>query len=86
MERGFRSLKPRMEMRPIWHHPIRRVEAHIFVAALVFLIERALRDARVDLSAQSALQSLKTIRHVQFRSTVNSAKGRHPALPDHGKS
>jgi len=58
-------------MRPIWHHADRRVKAHIFVAALAFLfermLERALRDAGVDLSAQSAFESLKTIRHVQFR-------------------
>jgi transposase len=71
VERGFRSLKDPLGMRPIWHHAQRRVKAHIFVAALSFLIERmlerALRKAGVSLSAQSALESLKTIRHVQFR-------------------
>ena len=58
-------------MRPIWHHAVRCVEAHIFIAALSFLmermLERALKDARVPLSAQSALEALKTIRHVEFR-------------------
>ena len=58
-------------MRPIWHHTDRRVKAHIFVAALSFLIERmlerALKDANVNLSAQSAVEALNTIRHVQFR-------------------
>lgn len=71
VERGFRSLKDPLGMRPIWHHSARRVKAHIFVAALSFLIERmlerALRDAGSDLSAPSALESLKTIRLVQFR-------------------
>jgi transposase len=71
VERGFRSLKDPLGMRPIWHHAERRVKAHIFVAALSFLIERmlerALRNAGVSLSAQSAFESLKTIRHVQFR-------------------
>ena len=71
VERGFRSLKDPLGMRPIWHHADRRVKAHIFVATLSFLIERmlerALKDAGVPLSAQSALESLKTIRHVQFR-------------------
>jgi transposase len=71
VERGFRSLKDPLGMRPIWHHRERRVKAHIFVAALAFLIERmlerALKDAGVKLSAQSALEALKTIRHVQFR-------------------
>ena len=49
----------------------RRVKAHIFIAALSFLIERmlerALKDANVHLSAQSAIEALKTVRHVQFR-------------------
>jgi transposase len=71
VERGFRSLKNPLGMRPIWHHTDRRVKAHIFVAALSFLIERmlerALKDANVNLSAQSAIAALQTIRHVQFR-------------------
>lgn len=71
VERGFRSLKDPLGMRPIWHHAERRVKAHIFVAALAFLIERllerALKDAGLPLSARSAIEALKTIRHVQFR-------------------
>jgi transposase len=71
VERAFRSLKDPLGMRPIWHHAARRVKAHIFVAALSFLIERmlghALKNARVSLSAQSALEALKTIRHVALR-------------------
>src|SRR6266851_5517518 len=71
VERGFRSLKDPLGMRPIWHHTERRVRAHIFVAALAFLIERmlerALQDAGLSLSARSALEALKTIRYVQFR-------------------
>ena len=64
-------MKDPLGMRPIWHHKERRVKAHIFVAALAFLIERmlerALKDAGLALSARSALEALKTIRHVQFR-------------------
>lgn len=71
VERGFRSLKDPLGMRPIWHHAARRVKAHIFVATLAFLIERmlerALKDAGLTLSASSALAALETIRHVQFR-------------------
>ena len=99
VERGFRSLKDPLGMRPIWHHAARRVKAHIFVAALSFLIERmlerALKDGRVSLSAQSALEALKTIRHVEFRVhgqcrtgvTPGSARARNVLkalkLPDH---
>jgi transposase len=71
VERGFRSLKDPLGMRPIWHHTARRVQAHVFVAALAFLIERmlerALKEAGLSLSARSALEALQTIRHVQFR-------------------
>jgi transposase len=71
VERGFRSLKDPLGMRPIWHHVARRVKAHIFVAALAFLIERmlerALTEAGLSLSAQAALQTVQTIRSVQFR-------------------
>jgi transposase len=71
VERGFRSLKDPLGMRPIWHRAERRVKAHIFVAALAFLVERmlerALQDAGLALSAQAALEALKTIRQVQFR-------------------
>ena len=42
VERGFRSLKDVLEMRPIYHQTEHRVRAHIFVAALGFLIERIL--------------------------------------------
>jgi len=82
VERGFRSLKDPLGMRPIWHHAARRVKAHILVAALSFLIERmlerALRDAGVNLSAQAALESLKTIRHVQFRIAGQLRSGTTP--------
>lgn len=47
------------------------MKAHIFVAALAFLfermLERALADAGVSLSAKAALEALATVRHAQFR-------------------
>ena len=71
VERGFRSLKDPIGMRPIWHRVERRVRAHIFVAALAFLLdrmlERSLRDAKVNLSSTTAWRALETIRHVTFR-------------------
>ncbi len=71
VERGFRSLKDPIGIRPIWHRAERRVKAHIFVAALAFLLdrmlERALKDAGVGLSSSAAWSALQTIRHVDFR-------------------
>jgi transposase len=71
VERGFRSLKDPIGMRPIWHRAERRVRAHIFVAALAFLLdrmlERALRESKVSLSSTTAWRALETIRYVSFR-------------------
>lgn len=82
VERGFRSLKDPIGMRPIWHTNARRVRAHIFVAALAFLIERmlerALKDASVPLSAQAALTALQTIRHVRFQADAEERTGVTP--------
>ena len=64
-------MKDPISMRPIWHRAERRVKAHIFVAALAFLLdrmlERELKDAGVGLSLSAAWSALQTIRHVDFR-------------------
>jgi len=82
VERGFRSLKDPLGMRPIWHHAERRVRAHIFVAALAFLLdrmlERALKAAGVSLSSTSAWSALETIRYVQFVVNGESRSGVTP--------
>jgi len=71
VERAFSSLKDVIELRPIYHRTDRRVGAHIFVAALAFLLHRALekklKAAGLDLSATEALQVLRTVRVVDFR-------------------
>ncbi|MFQ5899712.1 MAG: IS1634 family transposase, partial [Candidatus Methylomirabilia bacterium] len=70
VERAFADLKDVIEMRPIYHQTDRRVAAHIFVAALAFLLHRAvekkLKAAGLDLSATEALQTLRTVRVVDF--------------------
>lgn len=76
VERGFRSLKDVLNMRPVFHRRESRVKAHIFVAALAFLlervIERKLKSQGSNLSAQDALQALSTISVVEF--DVNGTK------------
>src|SRR6516225_665986 len=70
VERAFSGLKDVIEMRPIYHRTVSRVEAHIFVASLAFLLDRALekklKAARMDLSSQQAWQTLKTVRVVDI--------------------
>jgi len=70
VERCFANLKDVIDMRPVYHQTPERVEAHIFVAALAFLLHRAiekkLKAARIDLSATEALTILRSIRVVDI--------------------
>ena len=70
VERAFGNLKDVIEMRPIYHQTDARVQAHIFVAALAFLLHRAiekkLKAAGLDLSSTEALQVLRSVRVVDF--------------------
>jgi len=70
VERAFASLKDVIDMRPIYHRTDDRVLAHIFVAALAFLLHRAiekkLKATSLDLSATEALTALKSVRVVDI--------------------
>jgi len=65
VERGFAHLKGLLEVRPVYHHKDDRVRAHVFVAALAFLLDRALekklRAAGSSLSSPAAWQALETV-------------------------
>ena len=69
VERGFSHLKGLLEMRPVYHHQDTRVQAHVFVAALALLLDRALekslRAAGSKLSTPFAWQALEMIRCVE---------------------
>lgn len=69
VERGFSHLKDLLELRPVYHHRDERVQAHVFVAALALLLDRALekslRRAGSQLSSPFAWQALETIRCVE---------------------
>jgi len=70
VERAFSGLKDVIEMRPIYHRTEARVQAHIFIASLAFLLDRALekqlKSAGMDLSSKQAWQTLKTVRVVDI--------------------
>ena len=70
VERAFANLKDVIDLRPIYHRTDERVQAHIFVAALAFLLHRAiekkLKAAGLDLSATEALTALKSVRVVEI--------------------
>jgi transposase len=69
VERGFSHLKDLLEPRPVYHRSDERVQAHVFVAALALLLDRALekslRAAGSPLSSPFAWQALEMIRCVE---------------------
>lgn len=82
VERGFRSLKDVIELRPIYHQKDSRVQAHIFVAALAFLLERVLEKklapqgrAGPGLSVTDALNALQTICAMEFAVGGKTGRG-----------
>jgi len=69
VERGFCHLKDLLELRPAYHQRDTRVQAHVFVAALGLLLDRALekslRAAGSHLSTPFVWQALETNRCVE---------------------
>jgi len=86
VERAFSGLKDVLEMRPIYHQTLPRVEAHIFIASLAFLLDRALEKkmkwAGIDLSSRQAWQALKTVRVVD----IDLGQGEHKQSVTQGSS
>ena len=77
VEQAFSVRKDVIEIRPIYHRTAPPVEAHIFIASLAFLLDRALdkrlKSAGLDLSFHEACQTLKTVRVVD----VDLGNGEH---------
>ena len=68
VERGFAHLKGLLEVRPVYHRAEARVRAHVFVAALAFLLDRALEKrlrAGSSLSSPCAWRALENVRCVE---------------------
>jgi transposase len=71
VEDGFRHLKDFIKVAPVYHWKYRRVQAHVFICVLALLLERLLdrklKEAKIDLSARKALEKLKSIKVVSNR-------------------
>jgi transposase len=69
VERAFRVLKSLVKVRPVYHYRDRRVETHIFVCLLAYLLakvlEQRLRAARLTISIAHALETLKQLKAVE---------------------
>jgi transposase len=65
VERAFRTMKSSLDLRPFFHHKENRVKAHAMVCFLAFLmekiVERRLKERRIDLSGPKALKHLKML-------------------------
>jgi transposase len=76
VERGFAHLKGLLEVRPIHHRWEERVRAHVFVAALAFLLDRGmekkLRRAGSQLSSPFAWWALESVRCVEVQLDTQS--------------
>ena len=68
-ERAFRVVKSLLKLRPIYHWRQPRVEAHIFIVFLAFLLakvlELKLRAAGLELSIAHALDQLSELKAVE---------------------
>lgn len=69
VERAFRVLKSLVKVRPIYHYRDRRVETHIFICFLAYLLakvlEQRLRAAGLTLSVAHALETMRRLQAVE---------------------
>ncbi|WOK07025.1 transposase [Imperialibacter roseus] len=80
VERTFRITKTDLRIRPIYHYKKRRIEAHICIAfaacKLYKELERKLKDKKASISAEKAIDIMKTI----FGLTLNMPQSQETKL------
>lgn len=62
IERGWRTLKSSLLLRPVYHWTEPRIRAHIFICVLALQVERWMRNRLKKVSVQKALASLQRIK------------------------
>jgi len=62
IERGWRTLKSSLLLRPVYHWTELRIRAHIFICVLALQVERWMRNKLQMVSVQKALQSLQQVK------------------------
>lgn len=69
VERAFRVLKSLVKVRPIYHYRDRRVETHIFICFLAYLLAKVLEQrlgaAGLTLSVAHALETMRRLQAVE---------------------
>lgn len=62
IERGWRTLKSSLLLRPVYHWTEQRIRAHIFICMIALQIERWMRNRLKTISVRKALQSLQQVK------------------------
>ncbi len=74
--KSFQNIKHDLQIRPIFHHLKRRIEAHIciaFAACKIYKeLERQLKEKKGELSPEKAIDILKTIYRVEFETPYST--------------
>jgi transposase len=82
IEKTFRISKTDLQIRPIYHHLKRRIEAHIciaFTACKIYKeLERQLKEKKSELSPEKVIDILKTIYKITI--TTPYSKSKHARL------
>jgi transposase len=65
IERGWRSLKSALLLRPVYHWTEERIRAHVFVCVLALQIERWMRKKLAGTSVPAAIRQLRRIKVVE---------------------
>lgn len=82
IEKAFRISKHDLKVRPIYHRLQKRIEAHIIINFAAYKVykelERKLKQMKVDLSPEKAIEIAKTI--YQIETSINNQKIKHVLL------
>jgi transposase len=63
IERGWRSLKSTLQLRPVYHWTEKRIRAHVFICVLALQLERWMRRKLKDISSvPKAIEVLKRVK------------------------
>jgi len=66
IERGWRSLKSTLMLRPVYHWTEERIRSHVFICVLALQVERWLRKKLNGTSVPAAIRQLRQIKMVEI--------------------
>ena len=90
IERCFRVIKSVLKLRPIYHHRTKRVESHVFLTYLAFLLakvmEQKLKAAGLEVSVSWALDQLSRLKAVEHTWEKEALVVQHSAIDAEARS